>query len=391
MARTARRIGQTLAGLTLVATAVPLVAGAALAETSQVVGLQGGWYWAGQTGGTSVGGAPAPARPVATSGVTPGKGDLAVSYQGAAKDAPDKISALALDLIDVPARATISSFLLTLGYGEGQQQLTPPGAAAPVVACFTLTGWAPAEGENLEKAAPGYDCANAVVPTFDAAASTYTFDITAFAQKWADTGFNNGIALVPAAGSAPFQVVFANASMAKGTVTYEAGAPGTTTSVPSGSGSTTAAPDASSGGSASTAGSGGGTSDFPTFGSESSAGSTSTGPTSVSGSLPPLVSPVPVTGGQVAIAGPQIAPKVVPQTVRTVAAVDLRPDLSPTVTFWLALVGLGGALVATSLYLGAAGAAAVPVPLAGGAAPALAVGTGSPLDRALRARFRPAR
>ena len=388
MARTARRIGRTLAGLTLAATAVPLVAGAALAETSEVVGLQGGWYWAGQTGGTSVGGFPAPVRPTATSGVTTGDGDLAVSYQGAPDDAPDKVSALALDLIDVPAGVAVSSFLVTLGYGEGQQQLTPPGMAAPVVACFNDTGWAPAEGENLEKAAPRYDCSSAVVPTFDAAASTYTFDVTAYAQRWADTGFNNGIALVPAAGATPFQVVFANASKATGSITYAVVEPASTDPAPAEStpatdpfSESTPATDPFSEGSG--AGTSGGIADLPPLeGGFSDAGTVAP---SESGSLPPLVSPAPLDAPQVGIAGPQIAPQAAPTTVRTVAALDLRPDLSPTLTFWLALAGLGGALVATSLYLGASGAGGLA--LAGGAAPIPAPGTGSPLDRALRARL----
>ena len=217
-----RHLARVLCGLTISAATLPMLSGAALAATSgQVVGLQGAWFWADQTAGTSAAGTPVPGTPTQASGVTTGEGDLAVAYKGQADNAPDKMATLAMDLIDVPAGARIDTFTISLAYSPNQRQLVAGGGAAPLVACFVDDGWAEAEGARIEKSAPGYDCAEPVVPTFDAATSTYTFDVTAYAQTWADTGFNNGIALVPAAGATPFQVVFNPASKAVGTVSYE--------------------------------------------------------------------------------------------------------------------------------------------------------------------------
>ena len=392
MASTGRRIARTVTGLALVAASVPFAGGTASAATTDLVGLQGGWWWATQISGAAVNGVGAPAgTPAAASGVTVGDGDLAVAYKGDPNSAPDKVSALALDLIDVPAGATIDTMVFTIKLDPDQKQAAPQAEGAPLVACFATSGWAEAEGENLERNAPQYDCAEPVVPVYDAAAKSYTFDVTAFAAEWASTGFNNGVVLAPAVGATPFQVVFDKASSATGSISFTEASASPSEPAPStgdpGTGTDAGTP-ASGGGesttdSGSTGGSGG--SDFPSLGTDFSAsgGSTDFGG-SGSTALPPLVSPggsLPASGS---IAGPQVAePVTAAPATRAVSALDLRPDLTPPAAFFLALLGLGGALAATSLYLGS-GAAAAAAP----AAPAAPLGTGSPLDRALRARTR---
>lgn len=135
----------------------------------------------------------------------------------------DKKSFLAFDLDAVPFDATITKAVLTVPLapaGPGNQQISP--AAAKVQAC----GAGP-EGFNSEDGksfagAPTDTCdALKVVGKDSADKKAYVFEITPIASTWLSEA-NNGVALLPAETSSPFQVVFLPFAQATLAVEYTA-------------------------------------------------------------------------------------------------------------------------------------------------------------------------
>lgn len=354
------------------------VTSAGAADTDELAGSRGAWYWARQTTGSTVPvvGAPVPDTPSAASGVRTGEGDLAVAYAGDPEGTPDKFAALAWDLVNVPFGATVDSFTFTIMKQPTQNQADQGGA--PIVACLSQAGFAPSEADAFRNAPP-YDCANKVVGVRSDDGSSYSFDVTEFAASWV-TGDNTGLVLLPDPDArTPFQVVFQPAAAAVAQISYTppvaATAPPTTVApqpspaVPPVGGGTTA------GGSGPVTGDSGNVATDPgglVGGSDVVGVGSGSGTVTVDPQVP-VTAPPPAAS---AAPAPVVAPTPAPVAVSTSRA--LNAGLSPTLPFYLTILGLVVLLVGSSLVMGARRVAAP------------TVRASSALDRALRARRRAA-
>jgi hypothetical protein len=112
---------------------------------------------------------------------------------------PDKETFVHLDTSAITAGSTVSSLVLTL-----KEDTAAPGninQAMAKIEARAVTGFF-SDGTQAAPFAerPTYDTTGPAAPGQRAADATWTFDITAIAQGWAQgTQQNNGIAIVPAA------------------------------------------------------------------------------------------------------------------------------------------------------------------------------------------------
>lgn len=160
-----------------------------------------------------------------TDGVAPGNLAVAVT----SPNQSDKESFLRFDLLSVPQGATITSAVVTVPLAEPPQPGDEPNqtnhsvAADPakVKACVAgHEGFADGTDAAPYDEKPGNDCTKLnTVAQATADGKAYTFDVTPVANDWL-TEINEGIALVPASLSAPFQVVFAPGTAATIALTY---------------------------------------------------------------------------------------------------------------------------------------------------------------------------
>jgi len=299
--------------------------------------LQAAWFWqtAYEQANPPVAAGPAPVTE--PSGVP--DGDLAVAHSSN-DGSSSKMPALAFDLGAVKPGSIVDKFTFSVTVDSDPQAANTPNPA--VVACLPTRLWPAALGGDYTDE-PAVDCSTKVAPKIDG--STYTFEITQFAQQWLDDQ-NFGVALVndPDNTSTPFQVAFTGAKTVKATMTYT---PGTTAPPVS-------APVTDT-----------------TSGTTSGAGSTgSSGPVSVPA---PAVGDVPGAG---AVAGndsggqpPQVAPPSTPQ-LKPVAKVSAASS-APGRAFWFGAAAFALLLLLMSFVLGAE-----PQPVG--------TGGGSRLDRVLR-------
>lgn len=338
-----RRLVQLGALLTLVLSGV-MIAGSftaadATGTSSTKPGvLQAAWFWqtAYEQANPPVASGPAPANE--PSGVP--DGDLAVAHTSS-DGSSSKMTALAFDVSGLTPGSIVNSFTFSVTVDSSPQAVNSSAAAAPVVACLPTRLWPATLGGDYTDE-PAVDCSNKVKPKIDG--STYTFDITSFAQSWVDDQ-NFGVALVndPDNTQTPFQVAFTGAKTVKAKMSATPATPVQTTQQPvSSSGGT------SSGGGAVT----------------TSSGAVVPPPT---GSVPPNTS-VSTTGdsGQ----APQVASSTTTPQLRAMAHVSPASS-APSRGFWIGAAAFALLILLMSLVLGDQ-----PVPAG--------IGGGSRLDRVLR-------
>lgn len=95
--------------------------------------------------------------------------------------------------VSAAAGGSIERFVVTFTQAPDARDAGTPS----VQACNITEGWAGAPTSNPWELRPEEDCASPVRPTVDAAAKTYTFDVTPFAASWA-AGEGFGFVIVPA-------------------------------------------------------------------------------------------------------------------------------------------------------------------------------------------------
>src|SRR5438105_1496697 len=165
------------------------------ADTSAPV-TGGSWYWNEQITSVSTPAGPvaSPTGPVAPPDVP--AGDFAVAVL---LGQPDKETFLHVDTTAITPGSTVASLVLTL-----KEDTTAPGnfnQTAAKIEARAVTGFF---GDGTQAAPfaerPSYDTTGPAAPGQRGADGTWTFDITAIAQGWAQgTDENNGVAIVPAA------------------------------------------------------------------------------------------------------------------------------------------------------------------------------------------------
>jgi hypothetical protein len=340
--------------LVLSVAVVPVVGvGPASAETSTEPASVGAYYYS--AGLDAPEGAPAPPPNATAQGDYVAPEHLAVAV--AAPNQRDKISFVGFDLVEVPLDGAVTKAVLKLplaedGSGDPRENRSVSPDPAKVQACPAGDeGFAGEDGANIS-GAPSDQCDTVkVVGKASADKTAYEFDVTAIVQGWL-TGDNNGIALVPAVLSAPFQVVFKPFADASLTVDYTA-APeeevaatdtgtdtGAEAEVPAGDDTVVDSGDS-------------GTVDVGGFDAGTDGGTVETAPLDAGGAEVAIAEP-PAVDAEVAPA-PETAEAPVEEggstAVRPVAATGEAP-LNPTFGFWLALVVLGGVLTLLSLILG---------------------------------------
>ncbi|HET6816335.1 MAG TPA: hypothetical protein VFH66_03820 [Mycobacteriales bacterium] len=338
-----RRLVQLAALVTLVLSGV-MIAGSftaadATATSSTKPGvLQAAWFWqtAYEQAAPPVAAGPAPASE--PSGVP--DGDLPVAHTSG-DGSSSKMTALAFDVSALPPGSVVNSFTFSVTVDNSPQAVNSSAAAAPVVACLPTRLWPATLGGDYTDE-PAVDCTNKVKPKIDG--STYTFDITSFAQSWVDDQ-NFGVALVndPDNTQTPFQVAFTGAKTVKATMSATPAAPVPTTQQPvSSSGGTTAA-----------------------GGVTTTSGASSVAPPT--GSVPPDTSVATTAdSGQ----APQVASSTTTPQLRAVAHVSPASS-APSRGFWIGAAAFALLILLMSLVLGDQPVAA-------------RTGGGSRLDRVLR-------
>jgi hypothetical protein len=336
-----RRLVQVGALLTLAVSGVMLggsftAADASGTQSSKPGVLQAAWFWqnAYEQANPPVAAGPLPATE--PSGVP--DGDLAVAHSS--NDASSsKMTTLAFDLGTVTPGSFIDKFTFSVTVDGDPRATNSPSPA--VVACLPTRLWPAAMGGDYTDE-PAVDCSSKVKPKVDG--STYTFEISQFAQSWIDDQ-NLGVALVndPDNTSTPFQVVFTGAKTVKATMSYT---PGTTTPPLTTPATTT----------------GGGTT--------SGLGSTgSSGPASVPA---PPVGNMPAVGGVTAGADSGQPPQVAPSSPQLKPVAKMTSASStPSRGFWMGAAAFALLLLLMSLVLG-------------DQAQPVGAGGGSRLDRVLR-------
>ncbi|MCW2666021.1 MAG: hypothetical protein JWN57_983 [Frankiales bacterium] len=351
VSRTARFVGALVLSVAL----VPVVAvGPAAAATSTEPASVGAYYYRGGLDAPEGAPAPPPNAPAQGDYVAPEHLAVAVT----APNQADKISFVAFDLVEVPLDGTISKAVLRLplaedGNGDPRQNRSVSPDPARVQACPAGDeGFASEDGANIS-GAPSDRCDTVkVVAKASADRASYEFDVTAIAQGWL-TGENNGLALVPAVLSTPFQVVFKPFAEATLTVDYTAPAE-EPVEAGAGAGDSTTGSAVAAGEDTATGSGDSGSADVGGFDAGTGAGTVDT-------------APLDAGGAQVAIAEPPAVPEAPPApetadapvaqdggsaVVQPVAATAGEAPLNPTLGFWLALVVLGGVLTLLSLILG---------------------------------------
>ena len=108
---------------------------------------------------------------------------------------------LKLDLGGVPFDATVTGGTLTLPVAPAADGTSSP-EMAQVAACFVTAPFAPAEGSVAPP--PAVDCSTTATAVYEPGPpAVLTVDLAAFTARWGAGETNNGIALLPAAGTAP--------------------------------------------------------------------------------------------------------------------------------------------------------------------------------------------
>lgn len=343
MSRTLRLLGVLL----VVGLGVPFLgagsASAAAVRTVTIKPEQSNWFWAEQTSGrqnpvTHTG---TPALDPSSSGIP--RGDLGVSNaQGVSPegpyDGPDKEPLISWDLSAYPD-ITVTAFKPTFFIDPAAQNL-PPNAAPKLEACLAKSDWGSGAGEDI-LAKPKLDCTNPIKATYNDKTRSYTLDLTALAQTWADGALNYGVSLRAPAGEPEFQLSLlrkdaTGANKIPTLFTFLPKAPatlpptvGTGTSTSTGSVGTTDLGSSPTGGT------------LPMPADNGSLGSVS---------APVLPAPAPAP----AVVAPQAAPAVAPAAFR-----PLSVSARPAGGFWLAGLLLAGLLALASLVLGAGASTAV--------------------------------
>ena len=217
-----RRTVRGLSAALLVMVSVPvLTVTPAYAETVSEPAITAGYFFKANknktTTDTQVGNLPVPVTQA--DGVAPGELAVAVTTP----EGSDKESFLYFELaaIDPAASVTKATLSLPLSETDGSEQIAADAvkvqAAEP-----DDSGFGDVDAED-------YAAKPAILPEglkapakASADGKSYEFDITAFVSKWV-TGENNGVGIVPATFSSPFQVVFQAKDKAKLTVEYTPG------------------------------------------------------------------------------------------------------------------------------------------------------------------------
>ena len=218
-----RRTVRGLSAALLVMVSVPvLTTTPAYAETVSESAATAGYFFKANknktTTDTQVGNLPIPVTQVDNVAA----GDLAVAVS--TPEGSEKESFFYFDLATIEPDAVVNkaTLTLTLSEADGSEQIAPD----PV----KVQGAEPDDSGFGDVDAEDYAAKPAILPDglkapakASADGKSYEFDVTAFAAKWV-TGENNGIAIIPATTSSPFQVVFAPKDQAKITVDYSPGA-----------------------------------------------------------------------------------------------------------------------------------------------------------------------
>lgn len=215
--RTPYRIATTLVALGAV---FPFGATAAHAEVETPLVDQANWFWAEQVGGTIPGspGVPYPAG-LSDPTVPSNTNDLAVAGNPAQQQKDpkgvEKEAYVSFGLTTMPLGATVNSFTFTWPLDQQATSGTAYDTQTPpiLVACLPKGGWGQGNlgqhGDQFD-GKPQDDCAGAPAGKFDPTAKTYTWDITALAQKWSDGEINFGVAIRnEETYTTPFNLVFA--------------------------------------------------------------------------------------------------------------------------------------------------------------------------------------
>ena len=141
----------------------------------------------------------------------------------------DKESFLRFDLLSVPQGATITKALVTLPLQPNDQenQSVAPDPAKVKACAAGEEGFAEVDAGAYDEK-PSVDCKRLeAVATATPDGKAYSFDVTALATTWL-TEINDGIAIVPATLTSPFQVVFRPGAEARINVEYTPGSVVTT-------------------------------------------------------------------------------------------------------------------------------------------------------------------
>lgn len=345
----------------LTVTAVP-----ASADSDSESASSGAYFWQG----TPQRPEQLPANPPPVQGNADGveAGKLAVAAAGGKED---KVSFLYFSLSSLPPGATVTRATLTLPLAKGSGNASFGALPEKVWACPAgPQGFGGEDGGALADA-PERLCTKAHSPAKASAdGATYSFDLTKIAADWPTV--NDGVALTAADGArtTPFQVVFDSAD--KATLAYEFTAP-PAEAAPATDAPGSVAPATGSASGAAGAGTGSGTPATDLGGTLTGSG---TSTASAPADLTAVAAPPAVSAGTPSVAPPAAAvPSPAVAAVRRSAAIGTAGVLSPTLQFWLAVLGLGAALVLLSLVLGA-----------GRTAPAVPVAEPSLLARSLAAR-----
>ena len=179
------------------------------------------WYWAGQTQPPAAG---APALPAPLPGQASGvpDGDLGVAY---VNGGPDKVTALQVGVASVPIGARFDAFTLKMKLDASSTSATAgtPAGTAALSACELLDRFNDGTGPAPYASAPVASSAACADGVFDAATSTYTFNLAAIATDWAGGTPVSGVLIQPKVGSTtPFNYAFDKKSIAMA-ATYTAG------------------------------------------------------------------------------------------------------------------------------------------------------------------------
>lgn len=214
---------------------------AAAAELTLPVDVSA-WFWDDQSDDAAA------QVPRQTSGVP--AGDLAVAITDGAPKAAEaqpndpedpsddesqkrsnKETFLSWNLDAIPTGSIVDSFTTTVFVDPAGQSVELPTIAVPgqtqrggqpnIIACRPRTGFGESEGGGYADK-PVLDCRDAASGTFDATTSSYTFDLTVFAQDWVDGLIDNfGVGLRPELDEDdPFQLTFLGAAKVVTTATF---------------------------------------------------------------------------------------------------------------------------------------------------------------------------
>lgn len=341
-----RTLARALAVGSLACLAVPVVPmTAAMADTTAEAPSTAAYFWSGKLPSTITLAGQTQPNPVNgqdtdLDGVA--RDDLAVAVQTPGRS--DKETFLLWDLLELTEFDTITQFVVTLPLTENGPSNEQPkntyvfGGTPDLSVCASKGGFGSTDAGAYELK-PEIDAANCVVAKHDAAKKAYVADITKLARGWL-TGDNNGVAVVPAETSQPFQVVFQPVDKLASSIAFTKGedpfaAEEEVTDVATDLGGTGTATDPGG----FDAGTEVGTGEVPAF---------DTG--SVESPVVDTALPAPA---EVAPVGPTVAQPVQVQPV-ALATVPGGPPLG----FWLLALLIGGLLLLVSLTTGAAPAPA---------------------------------